>query len=59
MGGGSRVRFLVDNNNPPPLFFVSGASKGVSDSVSLVESTLTRRAASVDSRGVIGGKEGE
>ncbi len=41
------IRFLVNNNTPYPLFFVSVASKGLNVYISPVFATLTRWSISV------------
>ena len=46
------MRFLVNDNTPPPMFFVSVDSKKLSFSVSPLFSTLTSRSTSVDSKGL-------
>jgi hypothetical protein len=48
VGGGQRA---AKEEMPPPLFFVSVASKGLEPSVSALESTLMDTCASVDSKG--------
>src|SRR5216684_4480129 len=54
IGEFSRNFWLTIAVTPPPLFFVSVASKRLSNAASLLESTLVRGHGSVDSKGSYG-----